>query len=306
MSSTKSIPKSMNYLNAYFRCKSLTLASLFLLTGVLNLTLPVSVQSKQASAIAASPAKTNVLLGQPVGNQLIARKPPTPNSDDGGGRGRRQARKPPIRNNGDGGGKGRRKGGSCEANLTPGLTALVPTYQTSGAASVIEEETLAERPTFWIYVPHELRADRPGELQLLQPDASGNMVYQTVATATGTKAGVIGVQIPPGMTLPENQRTSWRFMVLCDRTDYAKNIFTEADVLRRPKNPTLQKQLRTASPTALVAIYDKQGLWYDVLTALAKQRQAKPGDPKLAASWNELLRQGGLPVFSSKDLTKAP
>ena len=213
-----------------------------------------------------------------------------------------------VINTGGGGSAGTHKGSPACPVVSPVLTALVPTYGTKVENNMPQDDTLAERPTFWLYVPYALTEKVPGSLQLLEKDSAGKMEYQSGATVSGTAPGVIGVQLPTGKRLEENQQYKWRFVIICDPNDPTANPSTVAIVSRLPKNPKLEKQLQAIKqPAQRAALYAQNGIWYEALTTLAEQRRANPGDAKISAKWRELLRQGGLSVFDAKSpIQKAP
>ena len=206
----------------------------------------------------------------------------------------------PIVNNGDGGGAATHKGSSACPVVSPVLTALVPTYRTS-AGDLAQDNTLDERPTFWVYAPYALTERVQGSLQLLEKDSAGRMAYQPVATVTGTTPGIVGVRLPLGKRLAENQQYKWRFVILCDPNDPTANPSTTAIVSRLPRNSTLEKKLQAAkTPVEKAEIYAQNEIWYEALTTLAEQRRLNPRDAKISAKWKGLLRQGGLSVFDAK------
>ena len=207
---------------------------------------------------------------------------------------------PVISDAGNGGGGSGYKGSPACPNTFPVLTALVPTRKTS-AGNVKKDSTLAEQPTFWLYVPYALTERVQGILQLLEKDSAGRMAYQTVATVTGTTPGVVGVRLPLGKRLAENQQYKWRFVILCDPNDPTANPSTTAIVSRLPRNSTLEKKLQAAkTPVEKAEIYAQNEIWYEALTTLAEQRRLNPRDAKISAKWKVLLRQGGLSVFDAK------
>ena len=213
-----------------------------------------------------------------------------------------------VINTGGGGSAGTHKGSLACPTVSHVLTALVPTYGTKVENNTPQDDTLAERPTFWLYVPYALTEKVPGRLQLLEKDSAGRLEYQSVATVSGTAPGVIGVQLPTGKRLEENQQYKWRFVIICDPNDPTANPSTVAIAFRLPKNPKLEKQLQaTKQPAQRAALYAQNGIWYEALTTLAEQRRANPGDAKISAKWRELLSQGGLSVFDAKSpIQKAP
>ena len=267
------------------RIKSLTLVGFLLLVSVFNSVLPVF-----ARGPATPVGGPNNTRGATVPNPTTkARKPGTVVSDPGNGLG-----------------AGPSKGSEACPLVKPVLTALVPTYKTLANTLTKEEETLEERPTVWIYFPYELKPGevKTGELQLSQPDEAGRMTFQTVATVTVTTAGMVGIRLPIGTQLKENERLRWRFVIICDPQKPSTNVSTQAVLVRRPKDSALTKRVQSATPAQLVDLYTKEGLWYDVLNRLAELRQPKPKDPSLVKHWKALLGKGGLSVFDSKELSR--
>lgn len=257
----------------------------------------LSVVFSVASFISFSP---QMLAGQtkPVGNNASKRAqnksttvqvnlPPAPNTGTLAGTG-----------NG-----GKRKGGSC-TEMTPPLTALIPTYKLSGGENYLWGQTVDERPTFWVYVPYSLTANRPGELRLQETKANGDTVLITVATVTGTSPGVVGVSLPAGKTLKPNQAYLWQFVIRCDLNDASANQLVSTAVTRVQPSPALAKQLRNATPSQKAAIYAREGFWYDAVTAYASLRKANPRDAQTNSNWQTLLRSVKLDYLAGEQIAR--
>jgi hypothetical protein len=160
--------------------------------------------------------------------------------------------------------------------------------------------TVAERPTFWFYVPYPLTSSRPVEFVL--QDENGNDVYQTQFTESGTVPGVVGLQLPPTVDpLEVGKRYRWFFLIYCNPE---QPTFVEGWVERVELNPTLKNQLDQATtPQQKAALYAEAGVWFEALTTLAELRRQKPNDQALNAQWLKLLQSVGLEAIATEPVT---
>jgi len=206
-------------------------------------------------------------------------------------------------------GEASRARGGCPRVTTP-LTALMPvTKGTSGGQSAsttpttsesVYGLTVAERPTFWFYVPYPLTSSRPVEFVL--QDEDGNDVYQTQFTESGTVPGVVGLQLPPTVApLEVGKRYRWYFLIYCNPEE---PTFVEGWVERVALNPTLKTQLDQATtPQQKADLYAQAGIWYEAVTTLAELRRQKPNDQALNAQWLELLQSVDLEAIATEPVT---
>ncbi|MBW4548637.1 MAG: DUF928 domain-containing protein [Symplocastrum torsivum CPER-KK1] len=206
-------------------------------------------------------------------------------------------------------GEASRARGGCPRVTTP-LTALMPvTKGTSSGQSAsttpttsesVYGLTVAERPTFWFYVPYPLTSSRPVEFVL--QDEDGNDIYQTQFTESGTVPGVVGLQLPPTVDpLEVGKRYRWYFLIYCNPEE---PTFVEGWVERVALNPTLKTQLDQATtPQQKADLYAQAGIWYEAVTTLAELRRQKPNDQALNAQWLELLQSVDLEAIATEPVT---
>lgn len=202
-----------------------------------------------------------------------------------------------------------RSRGVCPRVTTP-LTALMPvTKATSGGQSAsttpttsesVYGLTVAERPTFWFYVPYPLTSSRPVEFVL--QDEKGNDVYQTQFTESETMPGVVGLQLPSTVDpLEVGKRYRWFFLIYCNPEE---PTFVEGWVERVALNPTLKNQLDQATtPQQKAAVYAEAGVWFEAVTTLAELRRQKPNDQALNAQWLDLLQSVDLEAIATEPVT---
>ena len=202
-----------------------------------------------------------------------------------------------------------RSRGGCPRVTTP-LTALMPvtkatssgqsTSTTTTTTESVYGLTVAERPTFWFYVPYPLTSSRPVEFVL--QDENGNDVYQTQFTESGTVPGVVGLQLPPTVDpLEVGKRYRWFFLIYCNPEE---PTFVEGWVERVELNPTLKNQLDQATtPQQKATVYAEAGVWFEAVTTLAELRRQKPNDQALNAQWLELLQSVDLEAIATEPVT---
>jgi hypothetical protein len=169
--------------------------------------------------------------------------------------------------------------GGCASSNQVSVTALVPKNKIG--------RTVSDYPTFFFYLPKT-----EAELaELLLEDESGNKIYQQEFTIKNL-SGVIGVSIPANTNVPPlevGKSYTWKFTVVCDPEDRARDQL-EAGIVRRVElSPDILGQLDAADPRQKTVIYAQNGIWQDALGTLAAARRANPNDTDLAADWEILL-----------------
>ena len=160
--------------------------------------------------------------------------------------------------------------------------------------------TTAGRPTFWFYVPYQ--PPMTGEFVLR--DRDGNLVYKTMVTLPA-KAGSIALSLPSSVApLTTDKLYSWYFKIRCqpDKPKSEGSLFSyvEGWIQRTPLNTALSSQLQNATPQQKVALYARNGIWYEALTIAAELYRNNPKDP----NWTELLKDVGLGDIASEAIVE--
>lgn len=176
---------------------------------------------------------------------------------------------------------GRRVGGGsrspCPA-IEPPLTALMPASNWG--------RTIAERPTFWFYIPYSPQQAPAGEFVL--QEEKGNDVYRTSFTLPKTP-GFVSFNTPPqAAPLEINQWYRWYFKVYCEPQTSSTPVFVEGWVQRVERTAELDRQLKAAELEDY-RIYAVNGLWFDALAHLAELRLSNTSNSKLVNDWANLL-----------------
>lgn len=123
--------------------------------------------------------------------------------------------------------------------------------------------TVAERPTFLVYVPYESNGL---EAEFSLKDREGNEVYQQIVALKNTP-GIVKVRLPETVSpLDVEQLYSWRFSVRCNPSNRLDDAFVYGGVERMPMSSELESQLQDKNQRERIAVYAENGLWFDVLT----------------------------------------
>ena len=195
-----------------------------------------------------------------------------------------------------------RGGGLCPQDskvLGQSVTLLLPTSHYG--------LTVAQKPTFFIYVP---QTSAQKAIFILK-DKSEDYYYQKSIPIPAT-AGVISFNLPTDAPAIElGKRYQWSFVLLCGEVLKPDSFGVNGWIERMELNSNLSSQLNNLSPLERAAWYGRNGIWYDTLTSLAQLRQetssrlaARPhsSDATLAANWEELLRSVGLGAIATEPL----
>ena len=191
---------------------------------------------------------------------------------------------------------GRRRGGArrgtCAETQTQ-LVALVDAVEVETQTlpeTYVGGTTTAEYPTFWFDVPYPLSSEITAEFVL--QDNWGQEIYRATsaefAMSNGQTPGIIGVPLPEALPpLSVGKTYQWYFKVDCGAES---PLYVQGGVERIAPDPSLVRQLSTASPLEQAAIYQASEIWYDAVSAIAPLYLSQPNDPATNAAWIGLLQ----------------
>lgn len=184
-------------------------------------------------------------------------------------------------------GAGTRSPGNCPVIGKP-LTALLPTSRFG--------VTVADYPTFFVYMPALSPQKPPLPVEFLLQDKSGNEIYKASFQTNG-RSGIIALNLPnkAGLApLEIGEDYKWSFSIICQSSDRSNDLNVEGWVRRVELNPTLGTKLQQASPQQQVELYAEAEIWQDALATLVQLRRNNPNDATIAASWQKLMNAAGL------------
>lgn len=205
------------------------------------------------------------------------RDQPAPKTTVGGGR-RNDGKCPQDRKDGEQSTASK----SLEQQLTPLLRSPISDPQL----------TVSPRPTFLVYVPQT--SAKAMELTLEQ---DGKGIYQTRVDLSGTP-GIVSIQLPANAPeLEMGKDYKWLVSMVCG-SGAPEDAFVEGSVRRIQADSTLS-QIDRAKPLDKVALYAKNGVWFDTVATLAALRKAQPNDPQVASAWENLLKDAGLGAIAN-------
>jgi hypothetical protein len=192
------------------------------------------------------------------------------------------------------GGAGTR-GSGCPVDGKP-LTALVPSSQFG--------VTVADYPTFFVYMPPLSPQASPLPVEFRLEDANGTLLYRTTFQSSG-KSGILALTLSPqaGLSpLKVDQDYTWSFSMICTAGDRSRDVAVEGLMRRVELNPTLKAQVMQASPVRQVELYAEAEIWHDALATLAQLRRNNPSDLVVAQQWQKLLSAADLSNLTQEGL----
>src|SRR5262249_28024530 len=105
-----------------------------------------------------------------------------------------------------------------------------------------------------------------------------------------------GVKLAPGVEY------KWVVALITDSENRSKDLVASGVIERIEATPALKEKLAAGDSAARPAIYAEAGIWYDALSSLSDQIEAKPADASLRQTRAELLRQVGLKSAAQADV----
>lgn len=158
--------------------------------------------------------------------------------------------------------------------------------------------TIAERPTFWVYVPYAPNSSLSLEFSLKDGDKA---IYSETFSLTNTP-GIVSIHLPDTVSnLEVDKSYTWHFKVKgnCEGQPY-REVYGR--VVRVALSSELKDKVEKVNPNERLKLYAENGLWFDTLTTLIELRRTKPKDQQLKTDWSDLLKQVNLEELISKPI----
>jgi hypothetical protein len=149
-------------------------------------------------------------------------------------------------------------------------------------------ETVAEHPTFWLYVPYQ-----SGSVELVLHDEENNYTDPYRTTFQVMKGpGIVSLRLPQtAPPLKVGRMYRWHFFFFCNPANQYDFLAANGIIFRvTPSLPLISQLEAVKTPRERIILYAKYGLWHETLTELAELRRANPQDAELTADWAALLQ----------------
>lgn len=188
---------------------------------------------------------------------------------------------------------GASRGGGCPQEVIAEGGCVIPVMPNTK-----EGLTVAERPTFFVYVP-ETSAK---EIFFSLVDDNNNTQYQTKIPIT-SKGGVVAFKLPdsaPALAVGKNYQ--WTFIVIGEKGLRPDSPGAQGGIKRIEPNSTLSGELQNKNLVERAGVYAKHGIWYDTLASLAEAKHSQSGSENVVPIWQDLLTSVGLTEIANKPL----
>ncbi|MEC4983886.1 MAG: DUF928 domain-containing protein [Oscillatoria sp. PMC 1076.18] len=183
-------------------------------------------------------------------------------------------------------------GGGTRNERLPALTALLPDTNYG--------QTIASRPTFFVYLPPTASTEVFFSLQ----DENRNHHYQTTIEVSG-EGGIVSVTLPedaPELEIGKNY--AWFFAPIPPGETIQPSSYGVSGWVKRVELPTQISENAATNPVAQATAYAESGIWYDTLAVLAAAQKAQPENSVLVSEWRDLLQQVGLEEIATQPLSE--
>ncbi|MBD2182840.1 DUF928 domain-containing protein [Planktothrix sp. FACHB-1355] len=173
------------------------------------------------------------------------------------------------------------------------LTALMPTDKFG--------LTVTANPKIFFYIP----TTSASTAEFVLKDDRDTDIYRQTFPITGTP-GIVSLSPFQGANRPsleKGKNYKWYLVLRCNSTDQINDPFVEGWMELTDPSPTLAQQLKEAPQERdRLALYAKNGIWYEALSTIAELRRTDPNNSAVATSWEELLKSVGLEQIAKEPL----
>lgn len=184
------------------------------------------------------------------------------------------------------------RGGKCSQDVptSPSITPLIP------ASS--QGLTVAERPTFFVYLPQTSARKAFFSLK----DEKENYYYQATLPLPKTP-GIISFKLPSDAPALESGKDyQWSFVIICGEKLAVDDPRVEGQIQRVEINLAPKSQIANSlRPEGANGAND---FWYDNVAKIAELRRSQPANSTLISTWETLLKSAGLERIATQPLVK--
>lgn len=192
-------------------------------------------------------------------------------------------------------GKDAPRGGTAGGGSRPVRTACVsnPSAKPSSLTALVPGRhlglTQAERPDFLAYIPQTTA--QTAEFSLFDQQMNG--IYQMRVPVS--KAGLVSIRLPDrAPPLSKDTPYYWTVALVCNPSDRTEDWVVGGWIERAEPSAALKQQLANVTAVEQVALYAKQGFWYDALNTLVELQRTQTNHPTVVTRWAELMKSVGL------------
>jgi len=174
-------------------------------------------------------------------------------------------------------------------------------FEAALEADIVGGLTVAERPTFWFYLPYVSTSETPQNriAQFVLLDDTDRPVWNELMAIELSDAPRL-VEYPLSHPLITGELYTWHFSVICDADKLSRNPVVRGWIQRVEPTPELQTALRNASRFDQYLAYANHMIWFDTVSSLVEIRRQFPSTNREA--WLNLVDYFQIPRINQFDV----
>ncbi len=164
-------------------------------------------------------------------------------------------------------------------------------------------KTISTSPQLFFYIP---KIEQATEIEFILRNNEDELVYKKLFTPNN-QGGIISFSIPETVTensREANQNYHWYLSLICDHKHRSQDIVLEGWIEYVQLNNPVAAKINASDSITKSNLLQQEGIWYDALSVLAKQKDLDSDSSLIQTKWSELLQSIGLSDLASQPLVE--
>lgn len=148
--------------------------------------------------------------------------------------------------------------------------------------------TLNNRPSLLIYIPYQSTGENQLEIELRIREQE----IKKISIDAPHKTGIFYLPFPSQLPdLNENQPYRWILTYTCETPEGRETISVSGGIMKVQLSRDVTQKINSADFEEKLRIYGEEGIWYDLITELAKRKMSDPQNIDVFTLWSDLLNE---------------
>ncbi len=164
-------------------------------------------------------------------------------------------------------------------------------------------KTISTSPQLFFYIP---KIEQAKEIEFILRNNEDELVYKQLFTPNNQE-GIISLSIPETVTensREANQNYHWYLSLICDHKHRSQDIVLEGWIEYVQLNNSVEAKIDASDSITKSNLLQQEGIWYDALSILAKQKNLDSDSIVIQTKWSQLLKSIGLSDLASEPLVE--